>query len=72
MDPTTRTRSRLQPLAAAVLFAVSFMVAVFAVTTPHFNAPDAAWTGFRALRQSANGWQAECHRACRDAQKVSP
>lgn len=46
MHPTTRSRSRLQPLAAATLFAVSFMVAVFAVTTPHFKASDSAWTAF--------------------------
>jgi hypothetical protein len=38
--------SRFQPLAAAILFAASFMVAVFAVTTPHFNAPDTTWVAF--------------------------
>ncbi|HEY2200995.1 MAG TPA: hypothetical protein VGH56_03845 [Solirubrobacteraceae bacterium] len=46
MQPTVKPRSRFQPLAAAVLFAVSFMVAFFALSTPHFNAPDATWIAF--------------------------
>jgi len=46
MQPTFQPQSRFQPLAAAILFAVSFMVAVFAVTTPHFNAADTTWVAF--------------------------
>jgi TRAP-type C4-dicarboxylate transport system permease small subunit len=46
MQPTFKSQSRFQPFAAAILFAVSFMVAVFAVTTPHFNAADATWLAF--------------------------
>jgi hypothetical protein len=46
MQPPLQPQSRFQPLAAAILFAVSFMVAVFAVTTPHFNAPDTTWIAF--------------------------
>jgi hypothetical protein len=46
MQPTFKTKSRFQPLAAAILFAVSFMFAVFAVTTPDFNASDATWLAF--------------------------
>jgi hypothetical protein len=53
MYSTVKPQSRVQPLAAAILFAVSFMVAVFAVTTPHFNAPDAAWVAF---------WNTRSHR----------
>ena len=46
MQSTVQPQSRFQPLAAAILFAASFMVAVFAVTTPQFNAPDATWVAF--------------------------
>ena len=46
MQPTFKPPSRFQPLAAAILFAVSFMVAVFAVSTPHFNASDTTWLAF--------------------------
>jgi hypothetical protein len=46
MQPTFKSPSRFQPLAAAILFAVAFMVAVFAVSTPHFGASDTTWVAF--------------------------
>ncbi|MBV9366194.1 MAG: hypothetical protein JO286_17510 [Solirubrobacterales bacterium] len=46
MQSPVKSRSRFQPLAAAVLFAVSFMVAFFALSTPHFNASDTTWIAF--------------------------
>jgi hypothetical protein len=46
MQRAVQPSSRFQPLAAAILFAVSFMVAVFAVSTPHFNAADTTWVAF--------------------------
>ena len=45
MSSTSRG-SRMQPLAAAILFAASFLFGVFALTTPDFNAPDATWVAF--------------------------
>jgi hypothetical protein len=53
MYPTVKPKSRVQPLVAAIVFAASFMVAVFAVTTPHFNSADAKWIAF---------WNTRSHR----------
>ena len=47
MSLTKVVGSRVEPVLAALLFAVSYMVGIFALTMPQLAAPDATWQAFR-------------------------
>jgi hypothetical protein len=46
MSLTKVVGSRVEPVLAALLFAVSYMVGIFALTMPQLAAPDATWQAF--------------------------
>jgi hypothetical protein len=48
MSLTKVVGSRVEPVLAGLLFAVSYMVGIFALTTPQFDEPDAVWVAFWA------------------------
>jgi hypothetical protein len=50
MSLTKVVGSRIEPVLAALLFAVSYMVGIFALTMPQLSAPDAIWQAFWANR----------------------
>lgn len=50
MSRTKIVGSRIEPVLAALLFAVSYMVGIFALTMPQLAAPDATWQAFWADR----------------------
>jgi hypothetical protein len=50
MSLTKVVGSRIEPVLAALLFAVSYMVGIFALTTPQFDEPDTVWEAFWADR----------------------
>lgn len=50
MSLTKVVGSRIEPVLAALLFAVSYMVGIFALTMPQLAAPDATWVAFWADR----------------------